>query len=66
MTKSMILPCHQHQQDRSLARGKFGTVMASTILLKEKDMRFSFKSVWGNTRTALTVLVWREEWVGPP
>ena len=28
--------------------------MNSTILLKEKDMRFSFKNVWVNTRTALT------------
>ena len=57
---------HQHQQDRFLTRGKFETVMASTILLKEKDMRFSFKRIWANTRSALTVLVWREEGVGPP
>ena len=26
--------------------------MNSTILLKEKDMRFSFKKIWVNTRTA--------------
>ena len=56
----------QHQQDRFLTRGKFETVMDSTILLKEKDMRFSFKNIWVNTRTALTVLVWREEGVGRP
>ena len=62
----LVVKSHQHQQDRFLARGKFETVMDSTILLKEKDMRFSFKNIWVNTRTALTVLVWREEGVGRP
>jgi len=28
--------------------------MDSTILLKEKDIRFSFKNIWANTRAALT------------